>query len=314
MRDFFHTGLNVSRSDLERMKSIFTGAEFHVDGTHGSDGNDGLTKDTPFATPQKACDASAAAQVLNPNSYLRNRIYITPRGGSTVGYAPITSICNYTDFIGVGAPPFGDGTGIVVLAGTSSVDAITGSFRGNRFYNIQFSAYDGQNCFYAPSLILRSGWYGCAFMGRVDETTPPNAAILCDGPFAGNEIIHCKVITNESLFLTGFSFAVANNGALNNNTIDDCLILATTVGLVTGSVGWDMGSIIKNCHVGGRSADVCAKGIDINSEYGDWVVCNNTVVATDAIEYTNNANKSVFNNKVINGTTPVTEPTLHGSA
>ncbi len=313
MRDFYHTGLDVSRSELAAMKSIVGGITLFVEGSGGSDTKDGLTLGTALATPQEAVDRVKAAQLIAMNPHIQNRIYVYPTGTSSP-YAPVTSMCNYADFVGMGAAPFGDGTGIVVIGGSSSVDAMTGSFRGCRFSDIQFSAFDGQNCFYAPSLILRSGWYGCAFMGRVDETTAPNAAILCDGPFAGNEIIHSKVITNESLFVTGFSFAVANGGAINNNTIDDCLILATTVGLVTGSVGWDYGSIIKNSHVGGSSTAVCAKGIDINSEFGDWVVTANTIVATDAIEYTNNADKSVFNNKVINGTTPVTEPTLHGSA
>lgn len=284
------------------------GVTFYVDGTNGEDDNDGKSPSTAFATMQKACDASTAAHAANPNVYLQNVIHIAPRGGGTAQYAPITTMPNYTSFVGHGANPKGNGTGIVSIAGDATTDAVTGSFRGCKFFNILFEALDGQNCFYAPSLILRSGWYNCAFMGKVDEITAPNAGILCDGPFAGNDLIGCVFGTNESPFVTGVSLAVANGGAMNNNKIDDCTIIATTVGLTTGSVGSDYGSVMQNCHVGGSAPEGnLAKGIDINSEFGDWVIKNNTVVAVDAIEYTNNANRSVFRNDVINGTTPAVE-------
>lgn len=290
---------------------IQAGLKIFVSGDTGQDTNTGTSWEEAYATMQKACDQATALHAARDDIYSPIEINILP---SATAYAPITAMPNYTNFIGHGAPPFGNGTGIVTIDSTSSVDAVTGGFRGCRFYNIQFGAFDGQNCFYASNLILRSGWYGCAFAGMVNEATAPLTAILCDGPFAGNEIIHCSTIMNESPFVTGFSFAVANGGAINGNRIDDCVIIATTVGLITGSTGWDYGSIIKNCFVGGPGGITCDKGIFINSEEGQWVVSDNTVVATDAIEYTNHADKSVFNNKVINGTTPVTEPTLHGSA
>lgn len=311
MGNFTQT-LLMRKLDRELAKTSIFGATFYVDGTNGDDDYDGLSAEKPFATMQTACDASTAAHAANSNAYLQNTIFVAPRGGATAQYAPITEMCNYTTFIGTGANPKGNGTGISSIAGTSSVDAVTGAFRGCLFYNMLFEAFDGQNCFYSASLILRSGWYNCAFMGKVGQTTAPATGILCDTAFAGNDIVDCLFGANEGVFVTGISIGVSS-GSLNNNFIDNTTIIASTAGLLTGA-GTDYGSVIQNCHVGGSKYGDLAKGIDINTTTGDWIVKNNTVVGTDAIEYSNNANQSVFNNKVINGTTPVTEPTLHGSA
>jgi len=74
-RDFFHTGLDVSRSEcqLARLNNgIVFGDTYVVDGTRGKDGNDGNIY-SPFETIQKALTIQAAE-----NSGRGDRIWIMP--------------------------------------------------------------------------------------------------------------------------------------------------------------------------------------------------------------------------------------------
>jgi len=74
-RDFFHTGLDVSRSEcqLARLNNMRTfGDTYVVDGTNGKDGNDGSIY-SPFETIQKAI----TTQIAN-NSGLGDNIWILP--------------------------------------------------------------------------------------------------------------------------------------------------------------------------------------------------------------------------------------------
>ena len=74
-RDFFHTGLDVSRSEcaLSRLNNVQVfGNTYVVDGTRGRDGGDGNIHD-PFATIQKAITVQTAE-----NSGLGDVIHVMP--------------------------------------------------------------------------------------------------------------------------------------------------------------------------------------------------------------------------------------------
>ena len=120
---------------------------YFVNNIDGSDSNDGESWDGAYATISQAITAADADRVLpsgTTNDYLRNQIFIA---GTGTAYSPLTSLPSYCDMIGVGASPWGNGTGIVrIISNTDSEDAIShgsAGVRGLYMENIQAGADSG---------------------------------------------------------------------------------------------------------------------------------------------------------------------------
>ena len=137
-RDFFHTGLQVARSDVQTMKNGFgPGNHFFVDYRKGSDTNDGLTWDTAFRRLSRAYDEAVS----------NNNDCIHIDGDSTVvETAMITWAKNRIHVFGENGPmpPYGQGAGAKVQLGvtiaatdtaTLRVTGVRNTFNGIKFVN-----------------------------------------------------------------------------------------------------------------------------------------------------------------------------------
>ena len=129
-RDFYHTGLDVSRSELKRLRIPNpTGADdFYVDGNVGATGSG--TINYPFSTIAEAIAASntSIAKVDNRWWARRNRVFVM---GDTLT-EDLTQLPTKADVIGIGSY---DGNPQPGLYGTHSTAA---EAYGTRFFNMWF--------------------------------------------------------------------------------------------------------------------------------------------------------------------------------
>lgn len=151
----------------------YPGLEYFVDGTISASG-DGLTWSTAFKTLAEAVTAVTTYQATLTNIYTRCVIHVA---GIGTAYAGISTLPQYCDIIGEGATPFGDGTGIAVIGvGTADLDAIAGTARGLRLFNLQFRhSGNGWACDFVN--LFRSEIGFCAFCA----SDPTLATVHSDG-------------------------------------------------------------------------------------------------------------------------------------
>lgn len=116
---------------------------YYVNNILGDSGNNGLSWGAAFAQVSEAISASEDYRELggveggasaNTNDYVRNNIVVQATG---TAYTACATLPNYTDIVGLGATPRGNGGGIVRVDGASSASAMAGSARGLGLYNLQ---------------------------------------------------------------------------------------------------------------------------------------------------------------------------------
>lgn len=137
MRDFFHTGLQVGRSDIRTLlDGMGPGNHFYVDYRNGSDTNDGQSWGTAFRKYSKAVDAVES----------NNNDFIHIDGDSeVVETAMVTLSKNRVHTIGHNGPPpfagYGPGARISLGVTTDASDIATLKNTGvrNTFTGIKFS-------------------------------------------------------------------------------------------------------------------------------------------------------------------------------
>jgi len=142
-RDFFHTGLDVSRSECQlarRWKDGWPfGDEYYVDGVNGKNGDDG-SLNYPFKTIQHAI----TRQIAN-NSGLGDSIYVMPGTYAEALTGDLTGV----RLIGVGITPYN----VIVAptaggsyAGTLLNSLVSGfTFRSGSLTDTTFAAFRAKN-------------------------------------------------------------------------------------------------------------------------------------------------------------------------
>ena len=223
-RDFFHTGLDVSRSELalarlNSMGMVF-GNTYVVDGTNGSDGNDGTIND-PFATIQKAIDVQTAK-----TTGLGDVIYVMP-GVYTQG---LTGSLAKVSLIGVGGN-YGNGVNACVIypASASPFAEITTNqaqisnftlvspstlttLPAAHFANMRWTTFSNN--------ALIGGAAACITGLQIGNETGVATAAACDyNRISGNYF--------GTVFGTSYQF---------------------TYGIKIGRVAYDAGASVKSCH------------------------------------------------------------------
>ncbi len=133
-KDFFHTGLQVSRSQIQALRGGLTpGTMYYVDYRKGNDPNDGLSWDTAFRTYSKAVDA-----VTSNN----NDVILIDGDSTVVELAMVTLSKNRVHTFGVNGPlgHYGQGAKISVGITTAATDIATFKNTGvrNTFTGIKF--------------------------------------------------------------------------------------------------------------------------------------------------------------------------------
>jgi len=275
----------------------YAGRVYYVNNITGSAGASGLTWGDAFDQLDNAITAAEAYRATLPNIYTRNVIYMAGTGTS---YEAVSALPNYCDIIGLGADPRGDGTGIVVITGATS-DAVAGSQRGNRWYNIQFKQpADTYWCFDVVNS-FRSGFYNCAFMCAAASTSS-GGGFRSTGNCGGMTFKDCHFGTNGAgQLIYGIYLTAAT--IFNNSLIENCHITAVTAGIYTTSASNCTNTIIRNNTIGGGTSTQVVTGIAADTH---MIIMNNFITAsTDAISGATAVN--TVGNQVIDNTTAARE-------
>ena len=220
------------------------GTTYYVNNITGSSTADGLSWNSAFDEVSTAVTASEASRLVHPgtttNDYIRNKIVIQ---GTGTTYDAISALPSYCDVIGLGAEPFGDGTGIVVLGdATGAADGAAGSMRGTNIYNMQFV---GAGSFYAMDLAVayRSKFENCAFGGNASSAA---CAIAFNVVSASGLVLRgCKTIMHAAAPVIGWAMSTAG-GNWNECLMEMCHGYGSTTGY-TNAGYLQNGSVVRAC-------------------------------------------------------------------
>ena len=220
------------------------GTTYYVNNITGSSTADGLSWNSAFDEVSTAVTASEASRLVHPgtttNDYIRNKIVIQ---GTGTTYDAISALPSYCDVIGLGAEPFGDGTGIVVLGdATGAADGAAGSMRGTNIYNMQFV---GAGSFYAMDLAVayRSKFENCAFGGNASSAACAIAFNVVSA--SGLVLRECKTIMHAAAPVIGWAMSTAG-GNWNECLMERCHGYGSTTGY-TNAGYLQNGSVVRAC-------------------------------------------------------------------
>jgi len=252
-RDFFHTGLQVSRSDLAGLPWSMYGAnptgaqDYFVDG-NALISEVGTHQDTPMTTLAEAIAASNISIALSSNRWWarRNRIFVC---GDRLD-EDLTTFPTKCDIIGVGSCDAFQGVGILgnhtptgEHYGTrwincnffpgASLDIMT---LGNAGSGIEFLAcrfLGAWGAFTAPSAFQFTGHAMAKVIGNIFEGAFSGDVIdICAGDASGMKIIGNEIVggANDGIVVSGVATVV---GATSRGVIRDNFIQVAAVCLDT---------------------------------------------------------------------------------
>jgi len=216
---------------------------YYVNNISGSASADGLSWNSAMSQLSYAVTASEAYRAIPAsatNEYIRNTIVMQ---GTGTTYTAVSALPSYADVIGLGAPPFGDGAGIVVIGdATGAADGAAGSTRGSTWTNMQFV---GAGSYYAIDLAIayRTMFEMCAFGGNASAAA---CAIAFNVVSASGLILRdCKTIAHAAFPVIGFAMSTAG-GNWNECLMERCYANASTTGYT--NVGYlQNGSVVRDC-------------------------------------------------------------------
>ncbi len=285
------------------------GRTYYVNNITGLASNDGLSWDTAMSEVTTAITASKAYRELgggypdtlsvSTNDYVRNTIVIQ---GTGTMYGYIATMPSYADIIGLGAEPFGDGTGIVVIGDTAgSYDGMAGSTRGANFYNIQFV---GASTKYAVDLVFayRSLFDTCAF-GSSTGAAACAIAFNCASS-SGLVMRDCKTLAHQAFPVIGYQFS-NTGGNFNENLIERCYGNASTTGYTNKGV-LGQGTIVRECVFYGGTTGLTDTGNASQFTHSAFYFHNFASGATTGMTMSDNAETHcMFNYSISNATSAV---------
>ncbi len=282
------------------------GRTYFVNNITGSSANDGTTWDRAMAEPETAITASEVYRQdrgsVSTNDYIRNTIVIQ---GTGTAYGAVTAIPNYTDILGLGADPRGNGTGITKIDGAGAADALAVSSSGCRglfMVNMQFNQ-SSAGSFYGADFakLFRSRIEGCTF---TNNGTGGLRIVL-----GGGVVIRDCAATNDTVAqLTGLT--LGNGATVNNCKIVDCEWFGDTQGVLFSAVAGKQ-TVFKDTYAGGGTygfKDTSSSQIVHQPHYircygfgtsssnindGGFILSNN--YASLAIACISNSNGTLFN-------------------
>lgn len=175
-RDFFHTGLDVSRSECAHSRlhsSGVFGDTYVVDGANGKDGNDGLVN-----SPLESIQEAITRQIAN-NSGLGDAIYIMP---GTYAESIIASSLVGVQLCGMGYSPdaviIAPTDSHALLVGADETDTVT--MNNSALINMTFLTPSTSNVLYAAVTIaymIKSEIFKCKFKGTTNTQFGVDATI-----------------------------------------------------------------------------------------------------------------------------------------
>lgn len=294
-RDFYHTGLAVSRSQMQSLLAaaggLVSGTTYYVDGNSGNDGNDGLSWDFPFKTLAKAFAVSHADIARGSDRWARrNRINIA--GDSFT--EDLVAFPQKTDVVGMGSK---DGFITNILGNHAPVNAAVGT----RFINVGFEPV-------AADLImdLVASTWGAEFWECLFKA---NGTLIATGAIRSTACPHVRIAGNE--FLGNFSGDVIDiaAGAASGMRIEDNTITGgADNGIVVSGVatiaGNRRGTIARNfIEVADKIIDTRATSVfNVADNKG---ISGNALGATSYVVDLTFAVNNVFTGNDVSATIPV---------
>ena len=274
------------------------GKTYYVNNITGSAAATGLSWSEAFdqlSTAVTASEAHRSAQTTN-NTYIRNTIIIQ---GTGTTYTYISSMPSYCDVVGLGAPPFGDGTGIVVLGDASgAADGMAGSTRGSTWYNMQFV---GAGSYYGVDLAVayRSMFDTCAFGGNAASAA---CAIAFNVVSASGLVLRdCKTIAHAAFPVIGYAMSTAG-GNWNECLMERCYANASTTGYT--NVGYlQNGSVVRDCLFYGGTTGLSDTSAQTSNNALAFYWGNLGSGGTTGITVTNGAERRCMNNYSVSDAT-----------
>ena len=224
------------------------GRVYFVNNITGGSANDGTTWDRAMDQPQTAITASEVYRQdrgsSNTNDYIRNTVVIQ---GTGTAYTAVTAIPNYTDLIGLGAAPRGNGAGIAKIDGAGAADALSVDSNGCRglfMVNLQFNQSTAGN-FYAADFakLFRSRIEGCTFT----NSGYGGLRIVLGG---GVDMVDCASTNDTLAQISGLLLGTSSTN--NAHKIIDCEWFGDTNGVSFSSVAGKY-TVFKNCVAWGTS-------------------------------------------------------------
>ena len=253
MRDFFHTGLNVSRSDIEFAVNGLTTHMF-VDNNNGKRGNDGMSVDQAMFTIQAAVDKANAPDFATKNVDIHvlgglysENVYFS-RAGSNLGVGTMLWTAGGTNVGSIGKIRL-IAHGYVWLAGPTDVAKPTISIGRP---NVEIHDFTTIKCLSAETITKTNWTFGGPEGGTSVHMQMPvigisdnyNNTTLLEG--AANSVLvkNCKI--NGGTGAGG----ILNNGG-NWIHSENCLVEYITeygIAHVGSSKGTPAENLIKGCN------------------------------------------------------------------
>jgi hypothetical protein len=272
-RDFFHTGLDVSRSEIASMRGQHGGgipagseigaADYYVDGNVAFTGDGSLNY--PFSTLSEAIAASNTSIGLRDNRWWarRNRIFAMGDHELTEDLTIFPEKC---DIIGVGYDVEPGPT----LTGHHTIAAVaTGMARSTRWYNFRFQNDDAGECIHLPTLSPAVEFHGCTFEPLATGST--HAVRLADDN-RGFKMIGSRILVSVAgapaagIFAEGIK--VEGNGQHDMIIANNYIHATEGIHIVAGTAGYN--GIIDNNRIR-------ATALTINDASGLFAVTNNNL-------------------------------------
>ena len=288
LRDFFHTGLDVSRSQLTSLKNSLGpayrlyvrkggGVASPVADIYegGSDNNDGLSWETAFATVAKAITVANAYINWSSSPWATGiEIHVAPG----VYAENLTSLPHGASLIGWGDAWDSDGQRGVTIKPASGSAVNVDSFVNGSIVNINFEAADASRVF-DSTILNQVQILHCRFAG------PPEATTALAGIYTSDSVMLTVRDCRIEYVDCGIDFVYVDGG----DSMTRCLIdgnymtymseagVRISLNLVTPA------SRICNNYIGG-GGQTLAIGVDNNVATPIVHVENNIISATDGIE------------------------------
>lgn len=291
---------DVPLNTLLALGGVGEGRTYYVNNQSGASGNDGLSWTSAMDEVTTAITSSETYRALksgSDNDYIMNTIFIQ---GTGTAYKECTTFPNYTNVIGLGANPYGNGTGIVRIgldthtAGTLGGGMYSaGDCRGSYFYNIQFQASNNRSCIKVKD-IYRTTFENCAFFSSGKPVAPPDCGFEITGNAGGLRLINCHTGTNSSVNSEPWIGLKINGSYFMNCEVTDCSFSGMTAGIyVVGTCVYGWHSIVRHCFIGEGSQE-CAIGIDDNATVGTIVFYDCFIRSADPVSMAEDGQKRVI--------------------
>ena len=246
------------------------GRIYYVNNITGSSSSDGRSWGAAFDQVETAISASetyrqlgGGAPSVTTNDYVRNTIVVQ---GTGTAYTAVTSIPNYTNLIGLGADPRGNGSGIAQIDAAGVADCISigsAGCRGLHMVNIQCDASAAGSFVGLDAEKL--------FRSKIEDCTFTNQGVSGIRINVGGGVTMRNVVCSNDTYaqITGLTLGT---GATNNgHKIVDCEFFGDTNGVSFSSVAGKQ-TVFKNCYAYGGTygfLDTSSSDVGFQPQYID---------------------------------------------